>query len=156
MKSSHLDSVSILSLVMWFSSYSAGVLWETSRNVLHRPLSYLIIMTPEIFSVLSGIFIILWLTRKEESDNSFLEDKQYLIQLNPGSSSLGWGAMGTLLLALLMRFRLSFQRWSIFVIMSIILQKNPIRGDCLNRGSWLSSQIYYKTTLGVVENEFHC
>lgn len=49
-----------------------------------------------------------------------------------------------------------FQRWSLFVIMSIVPHKYPIREDCLNRRGWLNSQIYCKTTWGVVENEFHC
>lgn len=44
----------------------------------------------------------------------------------------------------LARSTLSFQRCSIFIIMSVS-HKNTIRGDCLNRGSWLSSQIYCKT-----------
>lgn len=63
---------------------------------------------------------------------------------------------GALLSVFLMRLWLPIQRWSIFVIMCIVPHRNPIRGDCLNRGGWLNSQIYCKTTLGVVENGFHC
>ena len=67
-----------------------------------------------------------------------------------------WLGVGALLSVLLMRLWPLFQRWSLFVIMSIVPHKYPIREDCLNRGGWLNSQIYCKTTWGVVENEFHC
>lgn len=92
-------------------------------------------MVPETLSSGFSVFYC-WLRRawQQWSRRQILSETAHLAPFHPGLRPF---------LPILWRSLLSSHRRSIFVIMSISY-KNTIRGDCLNRGSWLNSQIYVK------------
>lgn len=155
--------LALLLVLIAVPHYSIAISWET-WNQLSSPVSYWPMWCWRWCSVFISEFSFSCSWRQEGGEwDDGLESKYDLEPMNlvPRVSLEAcvpflWLGVRALLSVLLMRLGPLFQRWSLFVIMSIVPHKYPIREDCLNRGGWLNSQIYCKTTWGVVENEFHC